>query len=104
MRFLAISFAFTLGILCQGCVAFPYPTPEVRGFVVDAVTKQPIASAKIGVHFSDIHCRSAADGSFDLRAGSVWRPCFLLPGDIFAACARVSFKAHGYKTIARLYC
>ena len=104
MRFLVILFIFTVGILCQGCIAFPYPTPEVRGLVVDATTKQPIASAKIEVrnHFG-IYCRSAEDGSFNLPAGNAWRLCPLLPGDIFISCADVSFKADGYQTVIRHY-
>ncbi len=104
MRFSAIFFALAAAILCQGCVAFPYPTPGVKGSVIDANTKQPIADARIEVHhYSCIHCISAADGSFDLPGGSAWRPCFLMPGDVFVASANVSFKAHGYKTVTKRY-
>lgn len=104
MRFLAISFALAVGILCQGCVAFPYPTPAVRGSVIDATTKKPIAYARIEVHnHSSIHCTSATNGSFDLPAGSAWRPCPLMPGDIFVSWADVSFKADGYQNVTRRY-
>ena len=104
MRFLAISFALAVGILCQGCVAFPYPTPAVRGSVVDATTKKPIADARIEVHnHSSIHCTSATDGSFDLPWGSAWRPCFLMPGD-YLILADVCFKADGYQTVTKRCC
>ena len=104
MRFLAISFALAVGILCQGCVAFPYPTPAVRGSVIDATTKKPIADARIEVHnHSSIHCTSATDGRFDLPAGSAWRPCFLMPGD-YLIWADVSFSAAGYQTVTKYCC
>jgi hypothetical protein len=103
MRFLVIPLALAVGVLCQGCVAFRYPTPTVRGSVVDAATKKPIADVKIEVHnHSSIHCRSAADGSFDLPSGSAWRACFLIPGD-YLIWADVCFKADGYQTVTK-YC
>ena len=46
---------------------------------------------------------AAADGSFDLPAGSAWRPCFLMPGD-YLIWADVSFKADGYQTVTRYCC
>src|SRR5690242_286834 len=104
MRFSAIFSVLAAGIFCQGCVVFPYPTPEVRGSVIDATTKKPIADARIAVHnHFGIYCKSAADGSFDLPAGNAWRPCPLIPGDIFVSSADVSFKADGYQTVIRHY-
>lgn len=104
MKFPTIIFVSVAGVLCQGCIVFPYPTPEVKGVVIDASTRQPIANVRIQVrHHIHIHCRSAADGSFDLPAGNAWDPCFLLPGDIFAACADVSFKTDGYQTVIKSY-
>lgn len=104
MRFSLIPFVLVLGVLCQGCVVFPYSTPEVKGSVIDANTRQPIAAAKIVVHnHINIHCTSAADGSFDLRTGDAWRPCFLMPGDAFVIWADVSFKAQGYQTVTKRY-
>lgn len=71
---------------------------------MDATTKQPIPGAKIAVHhYSYIHCASTADGSFRLPSGGAWRPCFLLPGDVFFAYAEVTFKAQGYQTFTRRY-
>src|SRR5665647_2237428 len=87
-----------IGVLCQGCVAFPYPTPEVRGLVIDATTKQPIAGARVEIRrHTHIFCETAADGSFDLHAAHTWEPCFLIPGD-YLIFARLSFKAPGYYT------
>ncbi|MCO5051662.1 MAG: carboxypeptidase-like regulatory domain-containing protein [Verrucomicrobiae bacterium] len=104
MRFSA-SIAILLGsIFCQGCVVFPYPTPEVRGSVVDATTKQAISGVRIAVrNHSNIHCTSAADGSFTLPAGSRWGFCFLMPGD-YLALADVCFKAEDYRSVINRYC
>jgi hypothetical protein len=38
-----------VGLLAQGCVAFPYDdTPAVSGNIVDAVTGKPVIGAKVG--------------------------------------------------------
>jgi hypothetical protein len=104
MKFSAILSVLAVGILCQGCVVFPYPTPEVRGSVVDAVTKKPVSDVRITVrNHSSIRCQSAADGSFDLPAGRFWGVCFLMPGD-YLDMADVCFKADDYRGVTNLYC
>jgi|GEM_PF-4294850 hypothetical protein len=91
--------ASLIGVLGQGCVVFPYPTPEVKGAVVDAATKKPIAGARVEARkHKRISCVTASDGSFDLAANHIWGPCFLMPGDYFLR-APLSFKAPGYHTV-----
>jgi hypothetical protein len=104
MRFPTAFYVLAVSFLFQGCVVFPYPTPEVEGLVIDASTKRPVADARVEVHsHSHIRCLSTADGSFDLPTGSAWRPCFLMPGDVFVIWADVSFKAHGYQTVTERF-
>ena len=103
MRFSAI-FAFLLaGIFCQGCFVFHYPTPEVRGSVIDAATRQPIAAVRVQDRkHSHIFCKTSTDGTFDLPAGHFWGPCFLMPGD-YLIVAPLTFKAPGYQTVTNNY-
>src|SRR4051812_9730111 len=81
MRFVAILSVGVIGVFCQGCVVFHYPTPEVRGSVVDAASQKPIANVRVqDWKHTHIFCKTAADGTFDLPAGHYWGPCFLIPG------------------------
>jgi hypothetical protein len=103
MRFTPILSMLGAAILLQGCLAFPYPTPAVSGSVIDAASKKPIGNAQIQVRrHSGIHCTSTADGRFDLPAGSVWGPCFLMPGD-YLVMADVCFRADGYQSVTNHY-
>ena len=104
MRFPIIFLFPIVGLFCQGCVVFPYPTPEVTGTVIDATTKQPITGVRVAEIRKPkyIHCDTSSDGSFELRANHVWGPCFLIPGD-FLVRAEVSFRAVGYQAVTNRY-
>lgn len=103
MKLSAIFWVLVVGIFCQGCLVFHYPTPEVRGSVVDATTKKPIAGVRVQDRkHSHIFCETSADGTFDLPAGHFWGPCFLTPGD-YLIIAPLTFKASGYQTVTNDY-
>ena len=103
MRYSAIVTVLFVGIFCQGCVVFRYPTPEVRGSVIDAATKKPIAGVRVQDRkHSHIFCETSADGTFDLPAGHYWGPCLLMPGD-YLVIAPLAFKAFGYQTVTNDY-
>ena len=104
MRFLTICLFPIVGFFCQGCVVFPYPTPEVKGTVIDAATKKPITGVRVAAIRKGkyIRCDTLSDGSFDLHAGHIWGPCFLIPGD-YSTCADISFSATGYETVTNSY-
>jgi hypothetical protein len=104
MRFFVIVLFPIVGLFCQGCVVFPYPTPEVKGVVIDAITKQPIAGVRVAEirKAKYIHCDTASDGSFNLHANHIWGPCFLIPGD-YLVYAEVSFRAAGYQAVTNRY-
>jgi hypothetical protein len=103
MRFIALFTVLLTGIFCQGCVMFHYPTPEVRGSVIDVATKQPVAGVLIQDRkHSHIYCQTSADGTFDLPAGRYWGPCFLIPGD-YLIIAPLTFRASGYQTVTNDY-
>src|SRR5580693_4552873 len=103
MKFPATSMFLAIGILCQGCVVFPYPTPEVKGFVVDATTKEPIGSARVEIRkHPHISGETAADGSFDLPRSHVWGFCFLMPGD-YLVLANLACTATNYQTFTNTY-
>ena len=103
MKFPAILSLLTVGILCQGCFVFPYPTPEIKGSVVDGINKEPIANARIEVRkHPRISCETAADGSFDLPKDHIWGFCFLMPGD-FLVFANLACTATNYQTFTNTY-
>jgi len=103
MGFLARFTVLLVGIFCQGCVVFHYPTPEVCGSVIDAATKQPIAGVRVQDRkHGHIFCETSADGTFDLPAGYFWGPCFLMPGD-YLIVAPVTFTTSGYQTVTNDY-
>jgi hypothetical protein len=104
MRFSAIFLLPMAGLFCQGCVIFPYPTPEVKGVVIDAATKKPIPGVRVAAIRKPkyIKCDTLADGSFDLHANHIWGPCFLMPGD-YLDDATVSFSATGYQAATNGY-
>ena len=103
MRFSGIIVILVVGIFCQGCVVFHYPTPEVRGSVVDAVTQKPIAGVRVqDWKHRHISCETSADGTFDLPAGRYWGPCFLMLGD-YLIVAHLTFSASGYQTATNSY-
>jgi len=104
MRFLTIFLLLIIGLFCQGCVIFPYPTPEVKGVVIDAATQKPIPGVRVAAIRKPkyIKCDTLSDGSFDLQANQIWGPCFLMPGD-FLDDVTVSFKAKGYQAVTNGY-
>ena len=93
----------TFIVLSQGCLVFPYPSPEVKGSVVDASTKKPIEGAKIkSVKRPDIFCKTLSDGSFDLPAHSHWGFCFLMPGD-YLVISSLSVSVTNYQNFTNSY-
>jgi hypothetical protein len=103
MRFPTIISVLVVAIICQGCVVYHYPTPEVRGSVVDAATKKPIAGVRVqDWKHSHISCETSADGTFELPAGRYWGPCFLMPGD-YLIVAHLTFSASSYQTVTNDY-
>jgi hypothetical protein len=102
MKISPIALLLPLIFLCQGCLIFPYPTPEVKGTIVDAETQKPLVNARVELHnHKYTYCETTADGSFDMPRSSVWLPCLGMPGDIFIAAGTFDFKAPGYETVSR---
>ena len=90
--------------LCQGCLIFPYPIPELKGTVIDAETRNPISDARVELHHHKYSfCKTAPDGSFDLPGSTIWLPCPGMPGDIFFFSGTYDFMAPGYETVSHEY-
>jgi hypothetical protein len=61
-----------------GCVVPVPATLHARGFVLDATTKKPVASARVMVqNHPRATAVTASDGSFDIPSESHWR--FIVP-------------------------
>jgi len=87
-------------LLCgQGCVVFRYTiTPPVSGTVIDSGTKQPIAGATVGFRKHEKQLAvSGDDGVFTSRPDHIWRPCFILPGELWPSGGQFFIEANGYK-------
>ena len=85
------------GLLCQGCVIYQLPMPEVKGSVVDGVTKKPIAGARIENRYpKKTYSITTSDGCYDLPAYR-FRVFSLIPGCYFPR-ADFSIEASGYQT------
>src|SRR5262245_5439785 len=98
-RHLTLALAFVILVCGQGCFVYRYTvTPPVSGIVLDATTKRPVAGATVGFRKHERQlAMTASDGSFVSRPDHVWRPCFILPGELWPSGGHFFVEASGYK-------
>ncbi|MCA9413754.1 MAG: hypothetical protein KC944_21230 [Candidatus Omnitrophica bacterium] len=92
----------SIGILCQGCVVFWYPTtPKVSGVVIDENSNTPVIGARVGMRDHEkIHSSTGRDGTFHLPPNREWGPAFIIPFEGMTR-GRLFVEAPGYITVER---
>ena len=98
-RYFILALSLVVLVCGQGCFVYRYTiTPPVSGTVVDATTRQPIAGATVGFRGHERRLATTApDGSFVSRPDHIWRPCFILPGELWPSGGQFFIESSGYK-------